>query len=332
MIKTRIASFGSYVPSKVVTNKDLEKMMDTSDEWIQQRSGITERRWIEPGKDTMKSMALAASQQALQRAGWTADDVDCIIFSSLLSDYVFPGTGVLVQHGLGGKRNIPAYDIRNGCSGFLYGLQMANSFIRSGVYKKVLLSAAEIHSTSIKHSPEGRDVGVLFGDGASTCLLEATEKDEGIIDVNIYSQGEHAGKLAVLGPSPNDQPRISETTLQDKRTFPVMDGKFVFKNAVERMCESMGEICKKNKVDPQTIDFVVPHQANMRINQSVMQHLGIPESKTHPTIDHYGNTTSATIPITFDEAVQKKKIKRGDLVALTAFGAGFTWGSALVRY
>ncbi len=332
MIKTRIAAFGCYVPSKVVTNKDLEKIMDTSDEWIQQRSGITERRWIEPGKDTVKSMALAASNQALQRAGWTADDVDCIIFSSLLSDYIFPGTGVLIQQGLGGKRFIPAFDIRNGCSGFLYSLQMANSFIRMGVYKKVLIAAAEIHSTSLKHSPEGRDVGVLFGDGAGACLLEATDKEEGIIDVMIYSQGEHADKLTVMGPSPNDMPRISESTLTDKRTFPVMDGRFVFKNAVDRMCESMGEICKKNSVDPKSINFVIPHQANKRINQSVMQHLGISEDKTHYTIDHYGNTTSATIPITFDEAVLKKKIKRGDLVALTAFGTGFTWGSALVRY
>jgi 3-oxoacyl-[acyl-carrier-protein] synthase-3 len=331
MIKSKIVSFGSFLPPKIVTNSDLEKMMETSDEWIQQRSGIRERRWVEPG-ETVRGLCAKASRQALERAGWSVDDVDAIIFSSLLSDYVFPGTGVLLQHDLGCKKNIPALDIRNQCSGFLYGLQVADAWIRAGVHRRVLLVAGEIHSTSLSKSPQGRDVGVLFGDGAGACLLEASTKDEGVVDIQVFSQGEFAEKLAVLEPSPNHEPRISPETHLDRRIYPVMDGKLVFKNAVDRMVESMTEICQKNKIALSDLNFVIPHQANKRINQAVLQHLGIPEEKTHYTIDRFANTTSATIPITFDEAVEKKKIKRGDLVALTAFGSGFTWGSALVRY
>lgn len=306
--------------------------MDTSDEWIQQRSGIQQRRWVEPG-ETLVGMATKASTAALKRAGWSADDVDAIIFSSLLSDYVFPGSGVLLQRDLKCKRNIPALDIRNQCSGFLYALQVADAWLRGGVYKKILISTAEIHSTSMDKSPGGRDLGVLFGDGASSCLLEASEDNSShVLDILVYSQGEHAEKLACLEPSPNRHPRIDSQTPSDKKIFPIMDGKFVFKNAIDRMVDSMTEICRKHNVAIADIDFVIPHQANKRINQAVLQYLGIPESKTHYTIDHFANTTSATIPITFDEAVEQQKVKRGDLVALTAFGSGFTWGSALLRF
>lgn len=332
-IASRLVSFGSFVPSRVVTNTDLEKIMDTSDEWIQQRSGIVERRWISEG-ETLRLMAKTASEQALSRAGWTADDVDAIIFSTLLSDYVFPGSGVLLQHDLGGKRFIPALDIRNQCSGFIYALQIADAWIKAGMYKKVMIATAEIHSTSLVMSPEGRDLGVLFGDGASTCLVEACDPEVSghVLDTLVFSQGEHAKKLAVLEPSPNSMPRLSVELMSDKRSFPYMDGRFVFKHAVDRMVESMKEICERNRISAADIDFVVPHQANKRINQMVLAQLGIPEEKTHYTIDRYGNTTSVTIPITFDEAVEKKKIKRGDLVALSAFGSGFTWGAALLRF
>jgi len=332
MISSRIVSFGSFVPSQVVKNKDLEKLMNSSDEWIQQRSGILERRWVQPG-ETLRSMAAKASKKALERAGWTGQDIDAIIFSTLLSDYVFPGTGVLLQHDLGCS-HIPAFDIRNQCSGFLYALQMADSFIRSGTYKRVLICAGEIHSTSINKSPEGRDVGVLFGDAASACLLEAAPDSAScrVIDILIYSQGEHAEKLALLEPSPNNSPRIDAHTHTNKNIYPVMDGRFVFKNAVDRMVESIHAICKKNAVELSDVSFVIPHQANKRINQSVLEHLGISEEKTHYTIDRFANTTSATIPLTFDEALEKQKIKRGDLVLLSAFGSGFTWGASLIKY
>jgi 3-oxoacyl-[acyl-carrier-protein] synthase-3 len=252
----------------------------------------------------------------------------------LLSDYIFPGTGVLLQRDLGCKRNIPALDIRNQCSGFLYGLQVADAWIRSGMYKSVLLVTAEVHSTSLDKTPAGRDLGVLFGDAASACLLEACEDSSSgrVLDVQVYSQGEFAENLALLEPSPNRFPRLAPESLQSKNIYPKMDGRLVFKNAVERMTESMNEVCRRNKISLEEVDFVVPHQANRRINQVVLEQLGIPESKTHYTIDRYANTTSCTIPLTFDEAVELKKIKRGDLVALTAFGSGFTWGSALVRY
>ncbi len=333
MTKTRIVSFGSYVPPRVVKNSDLVGIMNTSDEWIQQRSGILERRWIEEG-ETMGGMALKASQKALANAKWTADDIDLIIFTSLLGDYLFPGTGCLLQRDLKCKKNIPALDIRNQCSGFLYALQVADSFIRAGTYKRILIAASEIHSTSLNHTPEGRDVGVLFGDAAASCIVEAHEGEGAgeVLDVLVYSQGEFAEKLAVTEPSPNHIPRMRKDILDDPKIYPFMDGKLVFKNAVDRMVESMGEVCKKNNVAIGDVNFVIPHQANKRINQAVMQYLGLPESKTHYTLDRFGNTTSATIPLTFEEAVDLKKIKRGDLVALTAFGSGFTWGSALVRY
>lgn len=333
MAKAYIRSLGFYVPPKVVTNHDLEKLMDTNDEWIQQRSGIKERRWCVPG-DTALDMSVKATNEALKKAHLSADDIDCIIYSALVSDYTFPGGGCLLQKELGGKRFIPAYDIRNACSGFLYALQMADSFIRLGIYKRVLIAASEIHSTSIKQSPEGRDVGVLFGDGAASTILEACDDNSksGIIDVLVYSDGSGAPYLNLHRPSPSDYPRVSPNMKIDESYYPHMEGKVVFKNAVQRMCESMKEIFDKHKIQSQEIDFVIAHQANMRINQMVLNEVKIPWEKTHHTIDRYGNTTSVTIPITLNEAFELGKVKRGDLLAFTAFGAGFTWGSALLRF
>ena len=331
-VKTKLTSFGHYLPKRVVPNTELEKYMETSDEWIQQRSGIKERRWVTEGETTL-SMATEASKMALDKAGVTADDVDAIIFSALVTDHIFPGTGCLLQESLGCKNPIPALDIRNQCSAFLYSLSIADAWIRSGMYKRVLITASEIHSTSLDISDRGRDIAVLFGDGAASCLVEATEEENcGVIDTMIASEGKNAEKLFIGKPSSNDHPRLSPKTEIGRDFFPYMDGKFVFKNAIYRMTESMHQILKRNDFTPGDVDFVVAHQANMRINHMVLEQLEIPIEKTHHTIEFAGNTTAATIPLTLGDAVEKGKVKRGDLVALTAFGSGFTWGSSLLRY
>lgn len=333
MVRTKILSTGFYVPSRVVTNKDIEALMDTSDEWIQQRSGIEERRWVNP-EDTTASMAVAAAKNALQKANLKADDVDAIIFGALITDYIFPGTGVLLQRDLGFTKPVPALDIRNQCSGFLYGLQVADAWIRSGMYKRVLLVGSEIHSTRLDKSPKGRDVGVLFGDAAGAVILEATtDKSSFVMDTAIYSEGAFAEKLFIAKPSSNQA--IKDVLLEDgidRGAFPFMDGKFVFKHAVTRMGEALTEVCKRNDVSFNDISMVIPHQANIRINHMILETLGIPVEKSHHTIQKYGNTTMASIPVTLNEAIELGRIKRGDLIAFVGFGAGFTWGAGLARF
>ncbi len=331
-IRSRLVTTGMYVPSKVVTNKDLEKFMDTSDEWIQQRSGIKERRWIDDG-DTTLSMGVAAAKQALSRAKLQADDIDMIIFGALITDYIFPGTGVLIQRELGFTKPVPALDIRNQCSGFVYALSLADAWVRTGQYKRILIVASEIHSTSLDISTRGRDVSVLFGDGAGAAIVEACD-DTGahIIDSVLHSEGKFAKSLTVAKPSSNDRPRVALDMKHDLDIYPQMDGKLVFKNAITRMVEVVHELLQRNNLKPTDINFVVAHQANMRINQMVLEQLGIPFEKTHHTLDRYGNTTMATIPITFDEAVLQNKVKPGDKVVFVAFGAGFTWGANLLKF
>ncbi len=333
MKSTRIVSTGMYVPSRVLTNFDLEKLMDTSDEWIQQRSGISERRWIEPGKDTTLSMAVAASKQALERAKLEADDIDMIIFGALVTDKIFPGTGVLMQREMGFTKTVPALDIRNQCSGFVYGISVADAWIRSGVYKRILLVGSEIHSTSLDISTQGRDISVLFGDGAGAMVLEACDsEDSKIISTVLHSEGIGADYLCLTKPSSNDMPRMQREGEFNPECLPKMDGRQVFKNAVTRMTEVVKELCEKEGVKLDEIDFAVAHQANARINQMVMANLGVPPEKTHNTLQKYGNTTMATIPITFDEAILENKVKRGDTVLFVAFGAGFTWGASLFKF
>ncbi len=331
-MKTRIVSTGVYVPKKVVTNKDLEKLMDTTDEWIQQRSGIKERRWITAGEETTLSMATVAAKQALERAKLKADDIDLIIFGCLVSDYIFPGTGCLLQNALGFSKPVPALDIRNQCSGFVYALTVADAMLNTGNYQRILIVASEIHSTTIDISTRGRDISVLFGDGAGAMVVERSTNESCIIDSVLHSEGQYADSLCLQKPSSNDMPRIPKEPYADLKIMPYMDGRMVFKNAVTRMTETVKFLLEKNKFKAEDVDFVIAHQANMRINQMVLEQLNIPFEKTHHTLDRYGNTTMATIPLTFDEAVEQGKIKRGDLVVFVAFGAGFTWGANLLRY
>jgi 3-oxoacyl-[acyl-carrier-protein] synthase-3 len=335
--QTRIVSFGYGLPEKKIPNKDLEVLLNTTDEWIQQRSGIKERRWVS-GAETTLSMAVESAKDCLAKAKTSIEEVDAIIFGSLVTDYVFPGTGCLLQHALGGKRPIPALDIRNQCSGFLYALSIANAWIRSGSYKKILICASEVQSPRLDKSPEGRDVSVLFGDGAGSCLVEAVQVPSGsrsesqILDIEIFSQGEYADILCLKGPGSHYDVKRDKDLSENRDNFPRMEGRTVFKHAVERMTEVVRSLLAKNKLQPADVNFVVAHQANMRINSMVLDQLGIPWERTHHTLDRLGNTTMATIPLTMGEAVDQGKIKRGDLVVLVAFGAGFTWGASLVRY
>lgn len=333
MTHTKITGLGMHVPPRVVKNSDLEKVMETSDEWIRQRTGIEERRWAEPGMST-SGLALEAAKVALKDAGKTPDDIDAIIFATLSSDYVFPGCGVVLQSLLMPERYVPALDIRNQCSGFIYGLSVADGWIRSGQYKCVLLVGAEIHSNGLDMSPTGRDVGVLFGDGAGAVILEPTDKDEGLLVTKIHSEGKYADKLWVQKPSSSLWPRIpkGKAVEIDESYFPQMEGKVVFKHAITRMCEVLVEATASIGKTVKDIDFVIAHQANLRINQMVLEQLGLPQDKTLNTLMKYGNTTAATLPIGMFEARKAGLLKKGQLVATVAFGSGFTWGSNLIRW
>ena len=331
MIRAQITGVGKFIPPRVVKNQDLEKLMNTTNDWIVQRTGIEERHWTDPGT-TNASLAHQASLAALKDAGKTPNDVDAIIYATLSPDYFFPGSGVLLQRLLCKDHCIPALDVRNQCSGFLYSLSIADAWIKTGTYKCVLVVGSEIHSTGLDQSPEGRDIGVLFGDGAGAAVLEPAKGDAGILVTKLHSEGEFAQKLWCHRLSSSDYPRIQKGQVTiDASYFPEMDGKFVFKNAVTRMCEVLVESTKAAGVSIKDIDFVLAHQANLRINSMVLAQLEIPESKTLNTLQKYGNTTAATLPIGMEEAKKAGLIKPGDLVAMVAFGSGFTWGASLMR-
>lgn len=334
MINSKIAGIGYYVPENVVTNDDLAKRFTTSDEWIKERSGIAQRRYFTPGKDTVANMGTAAAKMAIERAGINAEDIDFIIFATLNPDYMFPGSGVLVQRELGlNTKGTPALDIRCQCSGFVYGLSIADQFIKTGMYKNVLMIGSEIHSSGLDFSDEGRDVTVLFGDGAGAVILQATEEEgKGILTTHLHADGEHAERLAVLTPSGHQPRHITHEMIDDRSIYPVMNGRYVFKFAVEKFPEVIMEALNKTGLKPEDIDMLIPHQANLRIAEAVRRTLGLPEEKVHNNIQKYGNTTAASIPIALNEAWELGKIKEGDLVCLAAFGSGFTWASALIRW
>jgi 3-oxoacyl-[acyl-carrier-protein] synthase-3 len=319
------------VPSRVVTNHELATVMETSNEWIIERTGIEERRWVVEG-ETGATLATAASKQALERAGLEPRDIDLIIYATLSPDFNFPGTGVFVQRALGLKE-IPCIDIRQQCTGFIYGLSIADAYIRTGAFKHVLVIGSEVHSTGLDVSTAGRDVTVLFGDGAGAVVLgRATGDDHVILSTHIHADGSEAEILWTEYPASARHPRITAEAMAERKHYPVMNGKRVFKHAVTRMPAAIMEGMVTNNLKLGDIDMVIPHQANLRINQMVAQMIGLPPERMHNNIQKYGNTTAASIPICMNEAIELGKIKPGNLVCLVAFGAGLTWGSVFLRY
>ncbi len=331
MKHTRIAGVGHYLPERVVTNTDLEKYMETSDEWIKERTGISERRWITEG-ESVSGMGQKASEMALERAGLNAQDVDLIIFATMASDHEFPGAGCFMQEKME-LPGVPALDIRNQCSGFLYGLSVADQFIKTGMYKTILLVGAEIQSTGLDLSTRGRDMAVLFGDGAGAAVLVAEDDlNRGVLTTHLHADGRYAKKLWEEFPSSMHNPRVAKEMLEGDGIYPKMEGRYVFKHAVTKFPEVIHEALDAAGCKINDVDLVVPHQANLRITEAVAQRLGIGMDKMYSNIHKYGNTTAATIPICLSEARAEGKIKDGDLVAMAAFGSGFTWASALVRW
>lgn len=336
MLRSKIVSTGMYVPPRVVTNNDLAKMMDTSDEWIRQRTGIEQRYWADDGAST-SDLALEAAHRALKNAGMDKSAIDLLIVATLSPDHEFPGTACFLQKKLG-VPGIPALDVRQQCTGFIYAISIADQFIRSGMYKNVLVVGAELQSKGLEKNDNGRDVAVLFGDGAGAVVMTATEvkdtkTDSHILSTHLYADGSFAEELWVAAPgSANSADRIAIADLDQKRHYPHMNGKVVFMNAVKRMPEALETAFRQNGVSIDEVDLFVFHQANLRINDMIAKQLGIPAEKVFNTIQKFANTTAATIPIGLDEAVRAGKLKPGMLVASAAFGSGFTWGSALYRF
>lgn len=326
---------GHYVPENVVTNDDLSKMMDTNDAWITERTGIKERRWIDPKTDdSTATMGVKAARMAIKNAGLEPKDIDFIIFATLSPDYYFPGPGVQVQKALE-IPEIGALDIRNQCSGFIYAISVADKFIKTGTYKNILVIGSENHSGGLDKTTRGRGVTVIFGDGAGAAVLTATDdKDKGILTTHLHSEGQHAKELALLGPSTSHwvDAIIQENDPEDISYYPHMNGNFVFKHAVTRFMEVIHEALHATKLSVSDIDLLIPHQANLRISQFIQQKMELSDDQVFNNIMKYGNTTAASIPIALSEAVQQGKLKDGDLLCLAAFGSGFTWGSALIRW
>lgn len=336
MKNSRIVGLGRYLPERVVTNHDLAKIMDTSDEWIQERTGIKERRFFTLGKDTTANMGTKAALMALENAGLQPADVDFIVFATLSPDFNFPGSGVLVQHELGIKE-VGALDIRTQCTGFVYGLSIADQFIKTGMYKTILVIGSEIHSSGLDMTTRGRSVSVLFGDGAGAAVLQPTEEEgKGILSSHLHSEGQYAEELSVFDPgSSRAEPRLTKEMVENpepKGIFPYMNGNYVFKHAATRFPEAIMEALETNGYSTADLDLLIPHQANLRISQFIQQKLGLPEDKVYNNIMRYGNTTAASIPIAMSEAWEEGKIKENDLICLAAFGSGFTWGSVLLRW
>ena len=335
LYRSKIKGLGFYVPDNVVTNDDLSKLMDTSDEWIQERTGIKERRHALKGSDTTTSMGVKASLKAIEAAKINKEEIDFIVFATLSPDFYFPGCGVLVQKELG-LPNVGALDIRNQCSGFLYALSVADQYIKTGMYKNILVIGAETQSPALDMTTRGRNMAVLFGDGAGAAIVSRSDNPErGILSTHLHSQGEHAEQLAMIAPGVGTKwvPQIlAENDPDDVSYYPNMNGQFVFKNAVVRFAEVIEEGLKANGLSREDINMLIPHQANLRISQFVQHQFKLTDEQVFNNIMKYGNTTAASVPIALTEAVQQGKIKDGDLVVLAAFGSGFTWASAIIRW
>jgi len=335
MYNSKITGLGYFVPENVVTNDDLSKVMDTNDEWIQERTGIKERRHVIKGDDTTMTMGVKASRIAIDRAGIDKDDIDFIVFATLSPDYYFPGPGVLVQRELGIK-TVGALDVRNQCSGFVYGISVADQYIKTGMYKNVLVIGSEVHSTGLDFTTRGRGVTVIFGDGAGAAILSREEDtSKGVLSTHLHSEGQHAEELSLIAPGMGTRwvtDIIRENDPSDVSYYPYMNGQFVFKNAVVRFSEVIMEGLMANGLTNEDIDLLIPHQANLRISQFVQKKFGLSDDQIFNNIMKYGNTTAASIPIALTEAWEQEKVKEGDLVVLAAFGSGFTWGSVIIRW
>ncbi|WP_278591285.1 3-oxoacyl-ACP synthase III family protein [Capnocytophaga ochracea] len=335
LYRSRIKGLGFYVPENVVTNDDLSKLMDTSDEWIQERTGIQQRRHALRGSDTTTSMGVKASLKAIEAANINKEEIDFIVFATLSPDFFFPGCGVLVQKELG-LPTVGALDIRNQCSGFIYALSVADQYIKTGMYKNILVIGAETQSPALDMTTRGRNMAVLFGDGAGAAIVSRSDDPErGILSTHLHSQGEYAEQLAMITPGVGTKwvtELLAENDPDDVSYYPNMNGQFVFKNAVVRFAEVIEEGLKSNGLSHKDINMLIPHQANLRISQFVQHQFKLTDEQVFNNIMKYGNTTAASIPIALTEAVQQGKIKDGDLVVLAAFGSGFTWASTIIRW
>jgi len=335
MYRSKIKGLGFYVPDNVVTNDDLSQRMDTNDAWIQERTGIQERRHVIRGEDTTTSMGVKAAKIAIERAQISKDDIDFIIFATLSPDYYFPGPGVLVQRDLGLK-TVGALDIRNQCSGFVYALSIADQYIKTGMYQNILIIGSELHSHGLYMTTRGRGVSVIFGDGAGAAIVSReTDMQKGILSTHLHAEGQHAEELALIAPGMGQRwvtDIIRDNDPNDESYFPYMNGQFVFKNAVVRFTEVINEGLEANNLQVSDINMLIPHQANLRIAQFIQQKFRLEDDQVYNNIMKYGNTTAASIPIALTEAWEQGKIKEGDLVVLAAFGSGFTWGSAIIRW
>ena len=335
MYHSKITGLGYYVPDNVVTNDDLSKIMDTNDEWIQERTGIQERRHIIRGEDTTTSMGVKAARIAIERSGIAKDEIDFIIFATLSPDYYFPGSGVLVQRDLELK-NIGALDIRNQCSGFVYAVSIADQYIKTGMYKNILIIGSEVQSTGLDMTNRGRGVSVIFGDGAGAAIMSREEDlSKGILSTHLHSEGQHAEELYVKAPGMGGRwvtDILADNDPEDDSYFGYMNGQFVFKNAVVRFAEVINEGLEANGLQVSDIDMLIPHQANLRISQFIQKKFQLTDDQVFNNIQKYGNTTAASIPIALTEAWEQGKIKSGDTVVLAAFGSGFTWGSVIIKW
>ncbi|UCH10059.1 MAG: ketoacyl-ACP synthase III [Fidelibacterota bacterium] len=330
MTRAYVSGTGYYVPERVVTNDDLAALMDTSDEWITERTGIKERRYVADGVGTT-DVAIPAAEQALEAASLTVQDIDLIIFATSTPDYMAPGSGCLLQDRMGFPE-IGALDIRVQCSGFVYGLSIADQYIRAGTFRHILLVGAEVQSTGLDLSDAGRDVGVIFGDGAGAAVISATEEERGVLSTHLHSEGKHAKELWSEVPASGRNPRISVEDVNEGRHWLKMNGREVFRHAVTRFPESIMEAITANGMTAKDVKLIIPHQANLRITMEVARRLKVPLERIHSNIDRYGNTTAASIPICLAEAVSDGTIQAGDHVVLVAFGSGFTWASAMIKW
>ena len=335
MYHSKITGLGYYVPDHVVTNEDLSKIIDTSDEWIQERTGIKERRHVVRGEDTTTTMGVKAAEIAIARSGVAKEAIDFVIFATLSPDFYFPGPGVLVQRDLG-LRTVGALDIRNQCSGFVYAISVADQYIKTGMYKNILVIGSEVQSTGLDMTNRGRGVSVIFGDGAGAAVLSREEDlSKGILSTHLHAEGEHAEELILKAPGMGGRwvtDILADHDVSDDSYFPYMNGQLVFKNAVVRFAEVINEGLEANNLQISDIDMLIPHQANLRISQFIQKKFELADHQVFNNIQHYGNTTAASIPIALTEAWEQGKIKEGAIVVLAAFGSGFSWGSVIIKW